>query len=116
MKKIVNRCKSVLNNRSGETIIEVVVAFALLSIMLVLFSQGIAWATNTEMAATDNRKKADDSMIKLQENLAAENASGGSVVVTEDGTPIITENGVALRRFTYPAENGEGYYVVYEVV
>ena len=108
MKKIVNRCKSVLNNRSGETIIEVVVAFALLSIMLVLFSQGIAWATNTEMAATDNRKKADDSMIKLQEKLASENPSGGSVVVNG--------NGATIRRFTYPAENGEGYYVVYEVV
>ena len=83
------------------------VAFALLSIMLVLFSQGIAWATNTEMTATDNRKKADDSMIKLQEDLATENVSGGSPVVTG-------KDGVAIRRFSYPAANGEGYYVVYE--
>lgn len=109
MKKIISRCKSVLNNRSGETIVEVVVAFALLSIMLVLFSQGIAWATNTEMKATDNRKKADDSMILLQKDLATKNVSGGSAVV-------IGNNGVAIKRFTYPADNGEGYYVVYEVV
>jgi hypothetical protein len=39
----------IIKDNSGESMVEVVVAFTLLSIMLVLFSQGISWATRSEV-------------------------------------------------------------------
>ena len=61
----------ILDN-SGETIVEVMVAFTLLSIMLVMFSQGIAWATRSEMFATRTRQWSDRSMKDFQHSLATE--------------------------------------------
>ena len=69
----------ILDN-SGETIVEVMVAFTLLSIMLVMFSQGIAWAARqgiawaarSEMFATRTRQWSDRSMKDFQHSLATE--------------------------------------------
>ena len=67
------RKTSLLRDNSGETMVEGLVAFTLLSIMLVIFSQGIAWASKSEMNATKSRDGADDAMISLQRDLAAGN-------------------------------------------
>ena len=103
MKRIINRIQEILKDNSGETIVEAVVAFALLSVMLVVFAQGLASATTAETIASDNRKKADDTMIALQEKLATEN------VVREDGSPATP---VSIRRYVYKV-NGTNY-IVYE--
>ena len=108
MKKLADRIKPVLNNKKGETIVEVVVAFALLSIMLVIFTQGLAWATNTEMHASDNRKKADDTMIALQKDLATKHP--------ENGAPLTYPNDpskvMPVKRYVYTVDGTN--YVVYE--
>ena len=49
--KLIKKTSSIFGNNSGETMVEVLVAFTLLSIMLVAFSQGISWATNTVRSA-----------------------------------------------------------------
>ena len=53
-------------DKRGETIIEVLVAFALLSIMLVLFSQGITAASKSDIKAMQTRTAADKAMLVLQ--------------------------------------------------
>ena len=55
-----------INDNRGETIVEVIVAFALLSIMLVLFSQGLAAASRSDMKAMETRAAADRAMLQLQ--------------------------------------------------
>ncbi len=61
----------ILRDNSGETIVEVLVAFTLLSIIMVTFSQGIAFATRTEARANENRKNADLAMLDFQTRLAS---------------------------------------------
>ena len=66
----INKTSFVLRDNNGETIVEVTVAFTLLAIMLVIFSQGIAYATKAEVNASKSRDRADAAMIKLQHWLA----------------------------------------------
>ena len=66
MKKICKLSLLIQDNR-GETIVEVVVAFTLLSIMLVILSQGITSASKAMINANDHRESADKAMIQLQQ-------------------------------------------------
>ena len=112
MNSLIKCSKPILKDRSGETIAEVVVAFALLSIMLVVFAQGIAWATNTQIQASDNRKQADDSMISLQNKLATEKVDKGSGVPIKETKTDGTPRNLPIRRYTYKID--DDFYVVYE--
>ncbi len=115
MKKFVSRITHVLNNKKGETIVEVVVAFALLAIMLLIFSQGLASATRTEMYASENRKKADESMNALQEKLATTKPEGGAPIISPKDPQKPDEPGKVLpiKRYIYTIDD-ETDYVVYE--
>lgn len=62
----------ILKDNSGETMVEVLVAFALLSIIMLMFSQGLASTTKAEMIAKQNRDSADASMVKLQQKIASD--------------------------------------------
>ena len=64
--RIIRKHYNLISDNSGETIIEVVVAFTLLSIMLIMFSQGITFATNSNLDAQETRKKSDEAMKLLQ--------------------------------------------------
>ena len=68
MKKVNKLYRHFINDNRGETIVEVIVAFALLSIMLVLFSQGLAAASRSDMKAMETRAAADRAMLQLQKD------------------------------------------------
>ena len=104
MKMIKERLGVILHDQSGETIVEAIVAFALLSIMLVIFAQGLAWATTTEVKASENRKNADETMIELQDKLASE------PVNKSDGVKI--DNNIPIRRYVKDVDGQK--YIVYE--
>ena len=65
---------------------EVIIAFALLAIMLLVFSQGIAGATRSQFYATKSRTTADIAMRALHEYIATNNidSSNYSCSVTVD--------------------------------
>lgn len=71
--KMIKKTVSILKDTSGESIVEVLVAFSLLSILMVLFSQGLTSASLSEMNAKKNRESADQSMITLQKKIASTN-------------------------------------------
>ena len=73
MKRIEKTYKGIKDN-SGETMVEVLVAFALLSILLIIFSQGIAMATKTELNADKSRNGADEAMKNVQDYMAEDSA------------------------------------------
>ena len=71
--KCLKKVTSILNDNSGETIAEVLVAFILLTIVLVVYAQGIALATNSEMNADKSRTGADKAMKQVQDDIASGN-------------------------------------------
>ncbi len=104
MRMISKKRLAVLCSNSGETMVEVLVAFTLLSMMLIIFSQGIAWASRSEIQATGNRNKADSAMTELQTKLANEEIQNPSPLNIE---------GYDIKR--YVVHTSEGYsYVIYK--
>lgn len=99
------------SGKRGETMVEVIVAFLLLSILMVMFSQSIASTTKAEVQATKNRNSADNAMKALQQELAAGvNKGSGS---TDDAIPVGDSDKVDIVPYIY-SENGYTY-VVYRI-
>ena len=67
----ISKTGNILACNSGETIVEVLVAFTLLSIVMLMFSQGIAFATNAEFRANRTRENADEALRRVQCRLAS---------------------------------------------
>lgn len=90
--RLIKKTNSILGSNSGETMVEVIVAFTLLSIMLIVFSEGIAWATRTEFNAGKSRTSADVAMRALQEYIATstvdESKYSNSITVSENNTQL----------------------------
>ncbi|MBP5261358.1 MAG: type II secretion system protein [Clostridiales bacterium] len=99
--------KKARSDKKGETMVEVIVAFTLLSIMLVVFSQGITFAAKAENNAIKVRKLADEAMQSFQFEKA--NNSRNHTMVP------IGVFGKTIYRQTYPViQEGETHtYVVY---
>ena len=90
--------------------VEVLVAFTLLSIMLVVFSEGIAWASKSEVNATKSRRSADASMRKFQTELAAGRISS----YPAGGVPSALSGKLKRGVYTCTGEDGRTYtYVFY---
>ena len=109
--RCINKAGRMFKNNSGETMVEVLVAFTLLSIMLVVFSEGIAWATKSEVSASQRRDAADQGMLELQRSLARELARETSEA---DATYQIPEFSFRIRCKKYT--EGNNTYVVYEAI
>lgn len=117
--KLISKTRRILGDNSGETIVEVMVAFTLLTIMLLIFSQGIAFATNSERRAGKIRKSADDAMVDLQKERSGTDLDN---VTPGGGDPKPVRNTAEgqenlIRRYNYSViEDSEGHsYIVYEV-
>lgn len=64
--KIIAKTKAILIATKAESMSEVVVAFLVLSIIMVVFVRGITFAGKAESNAIDNVNTSDDAMIRLQ--------------------------------------------------
>ena len=98
---------SIFMDKSGESIVEVLVAFILLSIMLVAFSQGITSASISEINARQTRNSADKSMILLQKQLASPNPKEGAIEKTT-----ISAGSDSVKSYEYVID-GNTYIVFY---
>ena len=105
--KILKKTASILKNTSGESIIEVLVAFTLLSIMMVVFSQGLASASVSEVNAKKTRDSADQSMIDLQRKLASPTPKEGA-----EERNAISVGSDTIKSYRYEF-NGNTYIVFY---
>ncbi|MBR3247282.1 MAG: hypothetical protein IKG03_02680 [Clostridiales bacterium] len=102
------KIRNLLKDNKGETILEVVVAFTLLTIMMVLFSQGIKYATMTNLKADETRNDSDKAMEELQKEIASD-SSVAMPVGNIDG------NNVNRKRYVVTVEGKEYSYIVYSV-
>ena len=105
--RIIRKTTSILKETSGESIVEVLVAFILLSIMLVAFSQGVTAASISEINARQTRSSADKSMILLQKQLASPNPKQGAVEKTT-----ISAGSASVKSYEYVID-GNTYIVFY---
>ena len=100
-----------IKDNSGETMVEVLVAFTLLTILLVIFSHGIAMATKSEFNADKSRNGADEAMKNAQDYMAEDDA----------GKPYDQVQGYfddRIKRMSYSCTvDGQTYnYVYYEPI
>ena len=107
MKKI-RKNYQLIRDTKGETIVEVVIAFALLSIMMVMLTQSISYASRTDIRAGNIRKYNDQALTELQHRIATKTN-------TESPAPLQVFNGKAVSRLVYNIEvEGQTYtYYVY---
>ena len=68
--KCIRNAAIILKGKSGETIAEVLVAFILLTIVLLIYSQGIAMASKSEFNADKSRTGADQAIKQVQDDIA----------------------------------------------
>ena len=112
--KCLRKTGILLKDNSGETMVEILVSFTLLSIMLVVFSQGITWATKAENKAYDSRVAADQAMAEFKAELAHPGTARPAVRIHYFGDRI--------KRITYTYQyqiNGQTYtytYIHYEPI
>ena len=64
--KIVAKTKAVLMANKAESIVEVIVAFVVITIVMALFAQGMNYVTSAEKYAIENTKDNDTAMLRLQ--------------------------------------------------
>lgn len=111
--RCINKNRSILADNSGETMVEVIVAFTLLSIMLLIFSQGISWAMSTEAKASNTRRNSDNAMKDLETRLA--NGQSNSNVIVGLGNDNPFNGRLKKGSFAYIGDDGRTYtYVYYE--
>ena len=72
--KIIAKTKAVLISNKAETLVEVIVAFAVLTIVCVLLGQGMSYAQSIEGFAIEKTKACDEAMRMLQHTVT----KGGS--------------------------------------
>ncbi|MCR5384035.1 MAG: hypothetical protein K6E72_05335 [Saccharofermentans sp.] len=108
--KMIRKMKDILKERSGETIVEVMVAFILLSIMMVIFSQSLASATTAEVNASKSRNNADTSLIDLKKKLASDSPTSdeGNIKVSEKNRVDVGTGSIKTYAYTV---NGNTYIV-----
>lgn len=109
--KIIAKTKEVLFTNKAETMVEVTVAFLVLTIVLMLFSQGMAFSNRAEKFAMDRSKDSDSAFHNLLD--AAINsegtAYGGTVKIDKlDGKDILK-----YRLYTVPSADGGDNFVYY---
>ncbi|MBR4557402.1 MAG: hypothetical protein IKO15_07975 [Clostridiales bacterium] len=109
------KCKrkafNTLKDNSGETIAEVLVAFILLTIMLLIYSQGIALATNSEMKADKSRTGADKAMKQVQDDIADNDESHR----TENyRVPVYLDTRIIHKTYEFSVDGKTYSYVYYE--
>lgn len=112
--KRIKKIGMILKDTSGETMIEVLVAFTLLSIMMVVFSQGLASAANSEANAKNSRDSADKTMLKLQQKLSSDTPNTTDTsnnINVKQGTSLNAGTG-SITAYTYTVDGN--VYIVYK--
>lgn len=74
--KIIAKTRAVLISTRAETVVEVTVAFLVMSLVMVLFAQGMRYAQTAENYAVGKTNDCDKAMLKLQNVVAGKDGTG----------------------------------------
>lgn len=111
--KMIAKTKEILFEQKAESIIEVTVAFMVLSIVMVLFAQGISFSNRAESYAIGRSRDSDSAMKELMDSIVT--GSGSATAGTPHNESLDGQaNMLKLRMYTVsPATGGDNciYYV-----
>lgn len=74
--KLIAKTRAVLISTKAETVVEVTVAFLVMSLVMVLFAQGMRYAQTAENYAIGMTNDCDKAMRKLQDVVSGKDGTG----------------------------------------
>lgn len=110
--KMIAKTKEILLEQKAESMIEVIVAFLVLSIIMVLFAQGISFSNRAESYAIGRSRDSDSAMKELMDSIVTGSGSavGGTVHHESlDGQA----NKLKLRMYTVTPSGGGDNFIYY---
>ena len=110
--KIIAKTKRELLTNKAESMIEVVVAFLVLSIVMALFAQGMSFSNRAENYAVDRARDSDKAMKSLLDTVIS--GSGGALSGTSSNESLDDQpNMLKLRIYTVTTEDGGDNCIYY---
>lgn len=86
--RYVRKTSFIFNSKSGESMVEVMVAFVVLSIILLIFAEGLQMATRLEVRSDQTRRGADSAMADVQSRISSGETFGSrmdEISISSDG-------------------------------
>lgn len=115
--KIIAKTKAVLYENKAESIVEVIVAFVVITIVMVMFAQGMNYVTSAEKYAIENTKNNDTAMLRLQRTVTGVANEAESEDITTSAKLKLQDQENMLKLTKYKISCGSGpsnvfnYYV-----
>ena len=116
--KIIAKTKAVLVSNKAESIVEVIIAFVVLTIVMAMFADGMNFVTSAEKYAIENTKDNDTAMLRLQRTVSGittDEAAGTEVTTASKLQLQDKPNMLKLTEYTIQCGNGPSnvyhYYV-----
>lgn len=110
--KILAKTRAALFCNKAETMVEVTVAFLVLSIVMVLFSQGMRFANRAENYAIDRSRDSDSALKELLDT--AINSDGGASGGSSTDEDLDGKSGMLkLKVYTVHSADGGDNFVYY---
>ena len=107
--KIIAKTKAVLFSNKAESMVEVIVAFVVLTIVMALFAQGMNFATSAEKYAIENTKANDAAILKLQKTVSGVGNEANSVnTITDESRLKLNDKPNMLILTKYSIVSGSG--------
>ena len=111
--KIIAKTKAVLFTNKAESIVEVIIAFVVLTIVMVMFADGMNFVTSAEKYAIENTKDNDAAMLRLQRTVNGIANEADSTEVTTASKLQLQDKPNMLKLTEYTIQCGSGPSNVY---
>ena len=106
--KIIGKTKAILIANKAESIVEVVIAFVVMTIVLALFGQGMRYAAVAENHAIDRTRDSDNALRRLQNTVTGKANQATSHNVTDKKLKLETGDDKMLKLTRYSVELPDG--------
>lgn len=118
--KIIGKTKAILLANKAESIVEVVIAFVVMTMVMALFAQGIRYSAVAENHAIERSKDSDAALRRLQNTVTgkANQATSSDISDKELTLKISDKKMLKLTMYTVTLPNGGDsntfYYYVFD--
>ena len=111
--KIIAKTKAVLVSNKAESIVEVIIAFVVLTIVMAMLADGLNFVTSAEKYAIENTKDNDAAMLRLQRTVNGIANEADSSEVTTASKLQLQDKPNMLKLTEYTIKCGTGPSNVY---
>ena len=118
--KIIGKTKSIMLANKAESIVEVVIAFVVMTMVMALFAQGIRYSAIAENHAIERTKDSDAALKRLQNTVTGKADQAASKNITDKKLELEISDKKMLKLTRYVVELPDGgdsnkfYYYVFD--